>query len=138
MAQIVFTPEEAVNILMGNDLLPEVITGIKVRDDTLILNVATPLPLVNSLPVSIKYLAFHDGRLELEVAVPVLKGKMLETVVHLVRGELDRRFHEQIELDYPKLYVHINKLLLANNVRKLSVREISFDSGLFNVTLVDA
>jgi hypothetical protein len=138
MAQIIFTPREAVNVLMANDLLPEAINDIEVKDDTLILKVATPLPLVDYLPVSVKYIAFKDGVLELEVAVPLLKGKMLETVVHLVQGSLERRFQGQIQLDYPRLSVHINKLLPANNIRKLSVHEISFDSGLFNVTLADA
>ncbi|HUT30711.1 MAG TPA: hypothetical protein VMX13_13030 [Sedimentisphaerales bacterium] len=136
MAQIIFTPGEAVNMLMANDLLPEVITDIKVSDDTLVLNVATPLPLVDSLPVSIKYLGFKEGRLELEVSVPILKGKMLETVVHLVQGTLERRFHEQIQLDYPRLYVHINRLLVAKNIRSVEVREITFERGFFEIMVV--
>ncbi|MHC4154623.1 MAG: hypothetical protein ACYST6_06845 [Planctomycetota bacterium] len=138
MAQIAFTPEEAINLLTANDLLPEVITDIKVKDDTLLLRVATPLPLVNSLPVSIKYVGFENGIVTLQLSADYLKGRILDTVLKLVNAKLEQDFPDKIQLDYPNLYVHINKLLVDRNIRAVQVRQITFDSGLFTVTMVAA
>jgi hypothetical protein len=138
MAQITFAPEEAIDLLRANGLLPEVITDIKVKDDTLLLRIATPLPLVDSLPVSIKYIGFENGVVTLNVSADYLKGRILDTVVKLVNSRLEQDFPEKIQLDYPKLHVHINKLLVDRNVRAAQVQEISFDSGLFTVTIAAA
>jgi hypothetical protein len=138
MAQITFTPEEAISLLRANDLLGEVITDINVKDDTLLLRVATPLPLVSSLPVSIKYVGFENGVVTLQLSADYLKGRILDTVLKLVNARLEQDFPDKIQLDYPNLYVHINKLLVDRNIRAVQVRQITFDSGLFTVTMVAA
>ncbi|MHC4913658.1 MAG: hypothetical protein ACYTE5_11775, partial [Planctomycetota bacterium] len=95
MAQITFTPEEAIDLLRANGLLPEVITDINVKDDTLLLRIATPLPLVDSLPVSIKYIGFENGVVTLNVSADYLKGRILDTVVKLVNSRLEQDFPEK-------------------------------------------
>jgi hypothetical protein len=134
MAQITFTPEEAINLLRANKLLPEAITDIKADGDTVSFHVTTGLPLTPPLPVSIKYLGFENGAVTLEATVAFLKGKMLDTVVGLVAGRLARDYPDEIQLDYPKIFVHINKLLAARNIRSLEVREITLDKGQFAIT----
>jgi hypothetical protein len=134
MAKITFTPQEAISLLVSNRLLPELITDIKVDGDTVSFKVATGLPLTPSLPVSIKYLGFENGTVTLQATVAFLKGKMLDTVVSLVAGALARDYPDAIQLNYPKVYVHINKLLAARNIRSLEVREMTFRKGQFAIT----
>jgi hypothetical protein len=138
MARLRFAPEEAINVLMANDLLPEVIRGVKIKDDTLIVKVATPLPLVDSLPVSIKYVGFEDGVVTLELSVGYLKGRVLDSILKLVKGRMEEEFGDKIQLDYPRVYVHINRLLVAKNIRSVEVREITFEGGLFEIMVVVA
>jgi hypothetical protein len=134
MAKITFSPQEAISLLISSKFLPEMITDIKVDRDTVSFKVATGLPLTDSLPVSIKYLRFKKGILTLQATIAFLKGKTLDTVVSLVAGALARDYPDEIQLDYPRIYVHINKLLAARNIRSLEVREITFDKGHFTIT----
>jgi hypothetical protein len=134
MAKITFTPQEAISLLTSNRLLPQLITDIKVDGDTLSFQAATGLPLTPSLPVSIKYLGFENGTVTLQATVAFLKGKTLDTVVSLVAARLARDYPDAIQLDYPRICVHINKLLAAKNIRSLEVREITFHKGQFAIT----
>ncbi|MHC4620158.1 MAG: hypothetical protein ACYTEQ_20625 [Planctomycetota bacterium] len=134
MAKITFSPHEAISLLISNKFLPEMITDIKADRDTVSFKVATGLPLTDSLPVSIKYLRFKKGILTLQATIAFLKGKTLDTVVSLVAAKLACDYPDTIQLDYPKIYVHINKLLAAKNIRALGVQEITFHKGQFAVT----
>jgi len=136
MAQITFTAEEAINLLRANDLLPDVITGITVKEDTLVLKVAAPVPLVDYLPVSVRYVGFEKGVATVEVSAGYLKGRVLEAILKLVKAKLEENFADEIQLDYPRLYVHINKLLAAKNITAVEVREVTFAGGSFTVQAV--
>ena len=60
MGQIVLSGEEMVSILAANTRLPEQVMGIETEGEEIKVHVATPVPLLRSIPVRVRFAGFEQ------------------------------------------------------------------------------
>jgi len=131
MGQIVLSGEELVSILAANAPLPEPVTGLEADGQEIKVHVATPLPLLRSIAVRVRFAGFEEG----QVVLQLVTNRVLDKFDWLMNKMLAS---VQIEehggrWEYPRLYVDVNRLL-RRQVRNVEIAGVVFRDGRFHIT----
>jgi len=130
MAKITFSHEELIKILVSNELLPKEILRPKVEGEEIHFVVKTNLPLLQFVPVSLKYLSFADNNAIFELTV--VNSSLNKTIGRLnLLSRLDVPAY--VKLDFPKISVDVNELLKEKNIRGFLLKDIFFKDGEFTI-----
>ncbi len=130
MAKITFSHAELLNILISNELLPKEVLRPKVEGEEIHFVVKTNVPLLQFVPVSLRYLSFTDNNAIFELTV--VNSSLNKTI-----GKLNLlsilEVPEYVKLDFPKISVDVNKLLKEKNVKGVQLKDIFFNNGEFTI-----
>ena len=130
MAKITFSNAELLNILISNELLPEEVLRPKVEGEEIHFVVQTNLPLLQFVPVSLRYLSFTDNNAIFELTV--VNSSLNKTIGRLnLLSTLE--VPEYVKLDFPKISVDVNRLLKEKNGRGVLLKDIFFSNGEFTI-----
>ena len=130
MAKITFSHAELITILISNELLPKEILRPKVEGQEIHFVVKTNLPLLQFVPVSLRYLSFADNNAIFELTV--VNSSLNKTIGRLnLLSRLDMPAY--VKLDFPKISVDVNELLKEKNIRGVLLKDILFNNGEFTI-----
>jgi hypothetical protein len=135
MGQIVLSGTELVCLLKANGLVPDPITDMEMDADEIKVRVRTPLPVLKSVHVGVKFAGFEAGH----VILQLVTNRLIDTFGWLV----DRMFaalplaDHGSRWEYPRLYVDVNQLL-QRQVRGVEVTGVTFADGHFHITTAHA
>jgi len=130
MAKITFNLEEIIKILISNRLLPPEVIRIRVKAERIHFVIKTNTFILPFIPASLKYLSFDDNNAIFELSIV---GGRLSKATRWINQMLKLKIPAYMKLDYPKMFVDIEKLLQENNIRGVRVKEISFEGGEFTI-----
>jgi hypothetical protein len=131
MAKISFSLEELTQILISNELLRGEILRPKVEGDRIHFVIRTNSFILPYIPASLGFLSFSDNQAIFELTIV---SSHLNKAVSRLKQILQPKIPEYSRLDYPKIFVDVDKLLKEKNVRGIRVKDISFESGEFTIT----
>ena len=130
MAKITFSHAELITILISNELLPKEILRPKVEGQEIHFVVKTNLPLLQFVPVSLRYLSFADNNAIFELTV--VNSSLNKTIGRLnLLSRLDMPAY--VKLDFPKISVDVNELLKEKYIRGVLLKDILFNNGEFTI-----
>ncbi len=131
MGQIVLSGEEMVSILAANTRLPEQVIGIETDGEEIKVHVATPLPLLRSIPVRVRFAGFEQGQVVLQLVSNRVIDK-LDWLVNKMLASLKVEEHGG-RWEYPRLYIDVNRFL-QQQVRGILIADVVFRDGRFHIT----
>jgi hypothetical protein len=131
MGQIVLSGDELVCILAANARLPEQVVGVETDGEEIRVHVATPLPVLRSIPVRVRFAGFEQG----QVVLQLVTNRVIDKFDWLVNRMLASLKIEEYggRWEYPRLYVDVNRLL-QRQVRGVEIAEVIFRAGQFHIT----
>jgi hypothetical protein len=131
MGQIILSGDELVGILAANARLPEQVTGVETDGEEIRVHVATPLPVLRSIPVRIRFAGFEQG----QVVLQLMTNRILDKFDWLINRMLASLKIEDYggRWEYPRLYVDVNRLL-QRQVRGVEIAGVVFREGHFHIT----
>jgi len=130
MAKITFSHAELIQILLSNELLPKEILRPKVEGDEIHFVVQTNLPLLQFVPVSLRYLSFADNNAIFELTVV---NSSLNKMIGRLNLLSKLNAPAYVKLDFPKVSVDVNELLKEKNIRGVLIKDIIFNDGEFTI-----
>jgi hypothetical protein len=126
MAKITFSLEELVQILISNKLLPAEIIRVRVAGERIHFVIRTSSFIVPFVPASLRFLSFDGSNAVCELAI-------VSSRVSRAASWLSQMFKIKIpayvKLDYPKIFVDVDKLLKQKNIRGVRVKDILLEEG---------
>jgi hypothetical protein len=131
MAKIIFSLEELTQILISNELLREEILRPKVDGDRIHFVIKTNLFILPYIPASLGYLSFSDNHAIFELTIV---SSRLNKAVSRLKQMLPLKLPEYMKLEYPKIFVDVEKLLEETNIKSIRVKDISLKNGEFTIT----
>ena len=131
MGQIILSTDEIISILQANALVPHQVRDVRTAGEEIKIRVKTSWPLLKSIPVGMRFAGFEDGCVILQVATNVLTDKFSWLVDRMLESFPLADYGGRWE--YPRLYLDINRLI-QDQVRGVTVKDVTFEEGLFYVT----
>ena len=131
MAKITFSLEELTQILISNELLRGEILRPKVDGERIHFVIRTNSFILPYIPASLGYLSFSDNLAIFELTIV---SSYLNRAVSRLKQILQLKLPGYIKLEYPKIFVDVDKLLKEKNIKGIRVKDISFDGGEFKIT----
>lgn len=131
MGQIVLSGEELVSLLTANAQMPAQVTSIETKGEEIRVHIATPLPVIRSLPVRMRFAGYEQGHIVLQLVTNRLVDKF-EWLVNKMLASLKIQDHGS-RWEYPRLYVDVNRLL-RRQVRGVEIAGVTFQDGRFHIT----
>ncbi len=130
MGQIVLSGEEMVSLLAANARLPEQVMKIETEGQEIRIHVATPLPLLRSVPVRVRFAGFERGQIVLQLVTNRVIDQF-DWLVNRVFSSL--KIEEQGgRWEYPRLSVDVNRLL-RQQLRGVEIADVIFRDGRFHI-----
>ena len=130
MAKITFSHTELIQILLSNELLPKELLRPKVEGEEIHFVVQTNLPLLQFVPVSLRYLSFADNNAIFELTVV---NSSLNAMIGRLNLLSKINAPSYVKLDFPKVSVDVNELLKEKNIRGVQLKDIIFNNGEFTI-----
>lgn len=131
MGQIVLSGDELVCILAANARMPEQVVGVETEGEEIRVHVATPLPVLRSIPVRVRFAGFEQGQIVLQLVTNRLIDKFDWLVNRMLASLKVEDYGGRWE--YPRLYVDVNRLL-QQQVRGVEIAAVAFHEGHFHIT----
>ena len=131
MAKITFSLEELKQILISNKLLRAEILRLKVQGDRIHFVIRTNSFILPYIPASVGYLSFSDNQATLELTIV---SSHLNKAVSRLKQMLQVKLPAYIRLEYPKIFVDVDKLLEEKNIKGIKVKEVYLKDGEFTIT----
>ena len=131
MAKISFNLQEMIQILISNELLRGEILRPKVEGDRIHFVIRTNSFILPYIPASLGYLSFSDNQAIFELTII---SSHLNKAVSRLKQILQLKLPVYIKLEYPKIFIDVDKLLKEKNIRGIRVKDVSFESGEFTIT----
>ena len=126
MAKISFTLEELLEILVSNQLLPPQITRVKVKGDEIHFVINTNAFILPYIPASLRYLSFNDNNALFELTT--VTGLASKDISRLNQA-LKLKIPAYMKLEYPNVFVDVDRVLREKNIHGVQVEDISFQNG---------
>jgi len=130
MATITFSLEELIEILIANKLLPPEIVRARVKGERIHFVIRTDSFILPFIPASLRYLSFENGNAIFELTIV---STHLSKAVSWLNQVLKLRIPSYMKLEYPKIFVDVDKLLKEKNIRALRVKDILLEEGEFTI-----
>ena len=131
MAKITFSLEELIQILISNELLRGEILRLKVEGDRIHFVIRTNTFILPYIPASLGYLGFSDNQAIFELTI--VSGH-LNKAVNRFKQLLQPKIPAYAKLEYPKIFIDVDKLLKEKNIRGIRVKEVSLKGDEFTIT----
>lgn len=135
MAKITFTLEELLEILVSNQLLPPQITRVKVKGDEMHFVIKTNAFILPYIPASLRYLSYDDNTALFELMIIIDQANK---AISWLNQALKLKLPAYMKLDYPNLFVDVDRVLREKNIHGIQVEDISFQNGRFIVVTSNA
>ena len=131
MGQIILSGDELVCILAANAQMPEQVTGIETEGEEIKVHVTTPLPILRSIPLRVKFAGFEGGH----VVLQLVTNRLIDKFDWLVNKMLAALKVEDYggRWEYPRLYIDVNRLL-RGQLRGVEITSVAFQDGHFHIT----
>jgi len=130
MAKITFSLEELVEILISNKLLPPEIVRARVKGERIHFVIRTDSFILPFIPASLRYLSFENNNVIFELTIV---SSHLSKAVSWLNQVLKLRIPAYMKLEYPNIFVDVDKLLKEKNIRALRVKDILLEEGEFTI-----
>jgi len=131
MAKMTFNLDELTQILISNELLRGEILRPKVEGDRIHFVIKTNSFILPYIPASLGYMGFSDNLATFELTIV---SSYLNKAVSRLKKILQLKLPVYIKLEYPKIFVNVDKLLKEKNIRGIQVKDVSFKGGEFTIT----
>jgi hypothetical protein len=131
MAKITFNLEELIQILTSNELLHGGLLRPKVEADRIHFLIKTDSFILPYIPCSLAYSNFSKNQAIFKLTIV---SSHLNKVVGRLKQILQLKLPAYMKLEYPKIFVDIDKLLEEKNIKGIRVKDISFNDGEFTIT----
>jgi len=130
MAKITFSIDELIHILISNELLRGEILRPKVDGDRIHFVIRTNTFILPYIPASLGYLSFSDNLATFELTIV---SSYLNRAVSRLKQILQLKLPVYMRLEYPKIFVDVDKLLKEKNISGIRVKDISLKGGDFTI-----
>ena len=130
MAKITFTLDELLKILISNELLPRQIIRARVKGQKVHFVIKTNSFVLPYIPASLIYISFNNKNAIFELTI--VSGHLNKAVGWLNQA-LKLKIPACMRLEYPNIFVDIDKLLEEKNIKGLRVKDIFFEKGQLTV-----
>jgi hypothetical protein len=130
MAKITFSLEELIKILISNELLPRQIIRARVKGQRVHFVIRTNSFILPFIPASLRYTSFDNNNAIFELNI--VSGHLNKAVSWLNQA-LKLKIPACMKLEYPNIFVDIDKLFEEKNIKGLRVKDIFFENGQFTV-----
>jgi hypothetical protein len=130
MAKITFNLEELIQILASNELLRSEILRPKVEGDKIQFVIKTESFVLPYIPGSIIYSEFVENQMIFKLTI---LSNHLNKVIGRLKQVLKLKLPTYMRLEYPKIFVDVDKLLEEINIRGIKVKDIIYKDGEFTV-----
>jgi len=130
MAKISFSLEEIIKILISNKLLPPEVIRVRVKGERIHFVIRTDSFILPFIPASLRYLRFDNNKAIFELTIA---GGHLSKTTRRLNQALELKIPPYMKLDYPNMFVDIEKLLQEKNIRGVRVKDVSFEGGEFTI-----
>ena len=131
MAKITFNLEELIQILISNELLRGEILRLKVDGERIHFVIRTHSFILPYIPASLGYLDFSDNQAIFELTIV---SSHLNKAVSRLKQMLQLKLPIYMKLEYPKIFVDVDKLLEEKDIRGIRVKDVSFEDSEFTIT----
>jgi len=130
MAKITFSLEELVETLTSNKLLPAEFIRPKAKGQSIHFIIRTNSFVLPYIPATLRYLSFDDNHAIFKLAI--VRGH-LDKAMKRLESLFPHKLPAYMKLEYPNIFVDVDKLLKENNIRGIRVKDISFKQGRFTI-----
>ena len=131
MAKIIFNLGELTQLLISNELLRGEILRPKVEGDRIHFVIKTNSFILPYIPASLGYLDFSDNRAVFELTIV---SSHLNKAVSRLKQMLQLKLPAYMKLEYPKIFVDVEKVLEEKNINGIRVKDIALENGEFTIT----
>jgi len=131
MAKIIFTLEELTQILLSDELLRGKILRLKVNGEKIHFVIKTNAFILPYIPASLGFLSFSDNQAIFELTII---SNHLNKVVSRLKQVLPFNLPAYIELEYPKIFVDVDKVLEEKNIKGIRVTDVALEGNELTVT----
>ena len=131
MANITFTLEELLAILLSNNLLPSQIVRAQIKDNSFHFAVKTDAFILPFIPASLKFTSFENNIAKFELT---LVSGHFNKALGMFGGSFESRLPEYVKLELPNVLVDIDKLLEKKNIKGIRIKDVTFEAGQFSIT----
>lgn len=130
MAKITFNLEEITEIVISNKLLPPEIIRVRVKGEKVHFVIRTNSFILPYIPASLRFLSFSDNNAIFELTIV---SSHLSKAINWLNQSLTLKIPTYMKLDYPRLYIDIDKLLKEKNFTGVQVKDILYEAGEFTI-----
>ena len=130
MATINFDLEELMQILISNELLRGEILRPKIEGERIHFVIKTNSFLLPYIPASLGYLSFSNNQAIFELTIV---SSYLNKAISRLKQIIQLKLPAYMRLEYPKIFIEVDKLLEEKNIRGIRVKDVSFKNGEFTI-----
>lgn len=130
MAKIIFSLDELINILASNGLLQGKISRLKADGDRISFVIKTNSFILPYIPASLGFLSFSDNQAVFELTVV---SSHLNKAVSQLKQILQLKLPVFMRLEYPKIFIDVDKLLKEKNIKGIRVKDVVLENGEFAI-----
>ena len=130
MANITFTLEELLALLLSNNLLPSQIVRAQIKDDSFHFAVKTDAFILPFVPASLKFLNYENNIATFELT---LVSGHFNKALGMFGGSFESKLPEYVKLELPNVLVDIEKLLEKKNIKGIRIKDVTFGTGRFSI-----
>lgn len=131
MAKITFNLEELIQILASNELLRSEILRPKVEGERIQFVIKTESLILPYIPGSIIYSDFAENQMIFKLSI---LSNHLNKIIGRLKQVLQLKLPAYMRLEYPKIFVDVDKLFEEINIRGIKVKDITYKQGGFTIT----
>ena len=128
---IIFSLEELTQILISNEILRGEILRPKVEGDRINFVIKTNSFILPYIPASLGFLSFSDGQAIFELTIV---SSYLNKTIGRLKQILQLKLPAYIKLEYPRIFVDVDKLLEEKNIRGIRIKDVSLKDGELTFT----
>ena len=133
MAKLIFSLQEAIEILKSNDRIPEQITDIEAKDDSISLKANMKILIKSvSIPISLKYTGFENGNAIFEMTLPMQK-MLPNKIINKITEIFSEKTPKEININYPKILIDFNTLI-SSKVNGIKIEKFVYENEEFEIT----
>ena len=130
MAKITFSIEELLTILISNELLLRQIMRVRVKGQRVHFVIRTNSFILPYIPASLRYVSFDNNNAIFELTIV---SSHLNKAVSWLNQALKLKIPACMKLEYPNIFVDVDRLLKERNIRGVQVKDIFFENGEFTI-----
>jgi hypothetical protein len=135
MAKLTFSLGELLEVLISNELLPHQIMRARVKGEKIHFVIRTNSFILPFVPASLRYLSFDNNNAIFELTI--VSGR-LNKATSWLNQVLRFKIPAYMKLEYPNIFVDIDRVLKEKSIRGVRVKDIFFEDGQFTIVTGDA